>query len=171
MQIHFWGVRGSIPSPITGKDIEEKIYKILQLARPCDILSEESIKKFMDSLPFSLRSTYGANTTCVEVRSQKGEILIIDAGSGIRPLGIKLMKEGFYKGGKELSIILTHTHWDHIQGLLFFPPIYIPGNRIQIYSAFPDIEERLRYQQNFSFFPVSYENMAAEKEIHIFQEA
>src|SRR5881296_3781813 len=73
---------------------------------------------------------YGGNTSCVEVRAQ-GQIIILDAGTGLRPLGRQLTEE-FDNRPLELTLLLTHTHWDHIQGLPFFAPIYQPQCRMRI---------------------------------------
>src|SRR6185369_11613978 len=73
---------------------------------------------------------YGGNTSCVEVRAD-GEIVILDAGTGIRPLGLALEKE-FDGQPIGLTLLLTHTHWDHIQGFPFFVPAYNPKNTVRI---------------------------------------
>src|SRR3954468_16143133 len=73
---------------------------------------------------------YGGNTTCVEVRTN-GDIIILDAGSGIRGLGLALDKE-FGSAPINLTLLLTHTHWDHIQGLPFFLPAYQAKNNIRV---------------------------------------
>src|ERR1043166_6987946 len=73
---------------------------------------------------------YGGNTSCIEVRAD-GEIIILDAGTGLRPLGLELMAE-FDRRSIELTLLLTHTHWDHIQGLPFFLPVYKPRNTLRI---------------------------------------
>lgn len=76
---------------------------------------------------------YGGNTSCVEVRAGD-EILILDAGTGIRSLGADLIAE-FGSRPIETTLLISHTHWDHIQGLPFFRPAFSPENRIRIMSA------------------------------------
>ena len=63
---------------------------------------------------------YGGHTSCVEVRNQQGDCLIVDAGTGLRGLGKKLVAEGQASGRRRYNMILSHVHWDHIQGLPFF---------------------------------------------------
>lgn len=164
MKIKLWGVRGSIPTPMTIPVIQDKMKKALMLASPRDISSEEAVDRFINQLPFSVAGTYGGNTTCVEIRTESGELIIIDCGTGIKNLGSKLMREDFGKGRGIGTILLTHTHWDHIQGIPFFTPFYIKGNRFNIYSPFNDSKERLEYQQVPTHFPVNLEYMFATKE-------
>ncbi len=136
----------------------------MNLATISDILSEDSVNAFIDSLPYSLRSTYGGNTTCVEVIANMGHTLILDCGTGLRELGNSMLQRGFGTGGQHASIYLSHTHWDHIQGLPFFVPIFIPDNKFSFYSIYDDLETRLRQQQDKRFFPVSMDQMPAQKE-------
>jgi len=70
------------------------------------------------------------------------------------------------RGQAEITILLTHTHWDHVQGLPFFTPMYLKGNVVRFYSPYPDIEERLVHQQDYRFFPVTLENMASTRHFH-----
>jgi phosphoribosyl 1,2-cyclic phosphodiesterase len=169
MKITFWGARGSIPTPHHYYEIREKVKKALTLATPRDILSEDSINKFISSLPFSIKGTYGGNSACIEVRASNNELVIIDAGSGIKALGEQIMKEDFGKGKGIASMLFTHTHWDHIQGIPFFVPFYIKGNRFNIYSPLNDIKERIEYQQDFNHFPVNLDYMLATKEFFILE--
>ncbi len=80
---------------------------------------------------------YGGNTPCVEVRCEDGTLLILDAGTGIRALGGALQREEFGRGEGVAHLLLSHTHHDHLNGLPFFEPLYVAGNRITIHG--PDL--------------------------------
>jgi phosphoribosyl 1,2-cyclic phosphodiesterase len=102
---------------------------------------------------------YGGNTACVEVRCDK-ELIVIDAGTGIRDLGAELLKEMPVKA----SILFSHTHWDHIQGIPFFRPIYKPGNEFKLYGNknwSTKLEYALRSQMQRPNFPVTLEELSA----------
>ncbi len=163
MKIKLWGVRGSIPTPLNGDAVKQKVRRALLAARPGDISSEEAVDSFIDTLPFSVRSTYGGNTTCIEVVTNSGDEVILDCGSGLARLGKELMKGSFARGEGTASIFMTHTHWDHLQGIPFFAPFYIEGNSFNFYSPFIDLMERLQYQHSPSHFPISLDFMPAEK--------
>lgn len=163
MKVKLWGVRGSIPTPLSSETIEQKIVKALTFAKPGDISSEESVQAFVETLPQYIKGTYGGNTTCIEIRTESGELIIIDCGSGLMHLGRSLMTDDFGRGAGVASIFLTHTHWDHIQGIPFFTPFYIRGNRFNFYSTFDDLKNRIDYQQVDTHFPVTFDNMQSSK--------
>jgi phosphoribosyl 1,2-cyclic phosphodiesterase len=98
---------------------------------------------------------YGGNTTCIEVRTDDNDLIILDGGTGIFPLAQTLLKELPITA----HIFNTHSHWDHIQGMPFFLPIFIPGNTVNVYGAFDPIsgagpERVMNIQMQYSYFPV-----------------
>ena len=103
---------------------------------------------------------YGGNTACVELRAD-GEILILDAGSGIRQLGRKLTTE--YKDLPiHVTLLISHTHWDHIQGFPFFIPAYNPKNQVRIIGyegARKGLSSTLQSQMESPYFPISMQQM------------
>ncbi|WP_243546922.1 MBL fold metallo-hydrolase [Pseudodesulfovibrio tunisiensis] len=106
---------------------------------------------------------YGGNTTCIEVRGGNDECIILDAGTGIRPLGLQLARSM----PVNCHIFISHTHWDHIQGLPFFVPLFVPGNTVAMYGP-PDpvtmggIESVLSRQMEYPHFPVRVAELKAD---------
>jgi phosphoribosyl 1,2-cyclic phosphodiesterase len=103
---------------------------------------------------------YGGNTSCVEVRAD-GELIILDAGTGIRPLGRHLQRE-FGERPIRMSILISHTHWDHIQGFPFFTPAYDERNQVRIYAfegPRKGVEATLSIQMESPYFPISMQEM------------
>lgn len=160
-QVTFKGVRGSIPTPLTPQQVEEKILRALELARPGDLKNPASIKAFVDSLPVHIKGCFGGNSSCV-LAEVDGETLIFDAGSGLRELGRDLMAREFSQGKGRAHIIISHTHWDHIMGLPFFGPIYVPGNRFTFYGVHKDLKERLVGQQKPHYFPIPFKSFRSD---------
>lgn len=160
MIIKFWGTRGSIPTPLSPQDVKQKIRKALQGAAGLDLADEAILNRYLERLPFVVQGSIGGNTACIEVRSGD-DILIIDAGSGVRLLGNDLMQRGFAEGNRHADILVTHTHWDHIQGFPFFLPAFIPTNHFTFYSPFEDLADRLQRQQHPDFFPVPVSYLSA----------
>jgi len=125
------------------------------------------------SIPVPGKSTvrYGGNTSCVEVRAD-GEIIILDAGSGIRLLGLALDKE-FGNRSMKLTLLISHTHWDHIQGLPFFSPAYNQKNLIRVLGyegARAGLAKILASQMETPFFPVSLRQLPSHLAIEELKE-
>ncbi len=135
LELKFWGVRGSIPTPA----------------------------------PENLG--YGGNTTCLELRLPTGESVVIDGGTGARKLGLHLV-EASAGQSIDLEILMTHFHWDHIQGIPFFAPLYSPKNRITFHTSRPPEEVRniLEGQMTHPYFPVQFELLGAQRAFSSFDQ-
>lgn len=119
-------------------------------------------------VPGAATVRYGGQTSCVEARSAKGECLIVDAGTGLRALGNKLAREGGGAPG-EYHVLLSHVHWDHIQGLPFFSPAYIPGTKISVYAlltAADELNQVIGGITRHEFFPMPLEAVPANFAFH-----
>ena len=161
MKVHFKGTRGSIPTAPTAKTIREKVVATLLAARGKDLRSETQIREFVkEQLPFQHGHTYGGNTPCLNIETGSDEYLIFDGGSGIRPLGKEILEEG--TTGKTFHIFFSHFHYDHVQGIPFFAPAFIPGNKVIFHGGHDTLEQTLRDQMKTPFFPIPFETFAAD---------
>jgi len=107
---------------------------------------------------------YGGNTSCVELRSAKRQLLVLDAGTGIRPLGAALSSEG-----GRVDILLTHLHMDHVQGLGFFAPLFLPDFEVHIWgppSTTLDLRDRLSRYLSPPLFPVQMRDLPCQLSLH-----
>lgn len=124
------------------------------------------------SLPTPGRDTvrYGGNTPCVEVRLRNNNLVVFDAGTGIRNLGDALMAEG---ESVKAYIAITHPHWDHIQGFPFFKPAFISGNEftiIGVQSKSVTLRQMISSQMDKVYFPVQLNELKAKINFHPIRE-
>jgi len=119
-------------------------------------------------VPGAATVRYGGQTSCVEARTASGECVIVDAGTGMRQLGNKLAREAAGRPG-QYHVLLSHVHWDHIQGLPFFSPAYIPGTRISVYAlltAADELNQVIGGITRHEFFPMPLEAVPAVFDFH-----
>ena len=166
MRIRFWGVRGSLPSPLLGSQVKEKLSTILQYALPEDLEDTESREHFIAGLPPWLFGTVGGNTSCVSVGLDGfDEQIVFDCGSGIREMG----KASFADPSSRYHIFLSHFHWDHLQGFPFFAPAYNPAVNIDFYSPKQGFHNDLSGLMRPPFSPIRMDDMAAKKNFRIIE--
>jgi len=114
------------------------------------------------SVPVSNQETkkYGGNTTCLYIESNSGDIIVVDAGTGIRELGNALIAQGKHK----IRLLFSHYHWDHIQGFPFFSPIFSKDTELQVFGASEEVtaEKALSYQMTTPYFPTGLKGLPAK---------
>jgi phosphoribosyl 1,2-cyclic phosphodiesterase len=109
---------------------------------------------------------YGGNTSCVEVETAAGTLLVLDCGTGAHELGQELLRRAQPVRG---HLLISHTHWDHIQGLPFFAPLFVPGNRWDVYGPRGlegSLQGALAGQMQYTYFPVTLDALRAEVRYH-----
>jgi phosphoribosyl 1,2-cyclic phosphodiesterase/DNA-binding response OmpR family regulator len=117
--------------------------------------------------PGARMQRYGGNTSCVQVTSPGGSLVIIDCGTGAHDLGRALLAEA--KGPLRGSILISHTHWDHIQGFPFFAPLFVPGGNWNIYGPAglgQSLRDTLAGQMEHTYFPITLDQMGASIHFH-----
>jgi phosphoribosyl 1,2-cyclic phosphodiesterase len=117
------------------------------------------------STPGEATVRYGGNTSCVEVRTPTGALIVLDAGTGVRNLGGALAKEQI----RELDLVLTHLHLDHIEGLGFFAPLFDPECVVRVWSPRPvggSLRAELATYLSPPFFPVPFDQIPAQISFH-----
>lgn len=157
----FWGVRGSLPAPKTPQMVREFLAAHLtEFAK-----SQQSVESYLQSLLPWQSGGFGGDTSCVEVEAGATQI-IIDAGSGLRRLGERMMRGPCGQGRGEVHLFFTHFHWDHVIGLPFFTPIFIPGNTIHFYAVQPELEACVRQVFCKPLFPVPFAALPSKIHFH-----
>ena len=156
--VRFWGTRGSLPVALTAAGLQARLREVLRAARGQPLDSDADIDRLLARLPFALAGTYGGHSSCVQILADGSDWLVCDMGSGLRALGQAAMAQ---RAGKPQTfhIFMSHLHWDHIMGLPFFVPAFIPGNRVFIYGSHAELEMALRRQQQPPSFPVGFDTI------------
>jgi phosphoribosyl 1,2-cyclic phosphodiesterase len=160
-RIRFWGTRGSLPVSLTAAAVRRKLITALRGASGRVFASDREIEGYLDGLDMAVSGTYGGHSSCVEIETGRPEYVLCDLGSGARPFGQAAVARHGPASPQTYHIFVSHVHWDHIMGLPFFTPAYIPGNRIRFYGCHPWLEAALRRQQDNPSFPVDFSYLRA----------
>lgn len=178
--ITYWGVTGTLTAPLRPPEMTQKLAAalkhLLERGRLADLqpgadLEERIRRRMEEELPFHLRSGYGGNTTCLEVRTPDA-LLILDCGSGFRELGVSLAARWRDQPRGEMRtahVLVTHPHLDHICGTPYFAPYFDPNNRFTIWGS-PHVLHHLgllfnpNSEMSRRYFPPTYDQMKALEE-------
>jgi len=168
-RIRFWGTRGSLPVSLTAAGVRKKLVAALRGAAGRTFPTDRDIDDYLDGLDIAVAGTYGGHSPCVEIETGGSEYVLCDLGSGLRPFGQAAMARHGPGSPQTYHIFVSHVHWDHIMGLPFFTPAYIPGNRVRFYGCHPWLEAALRRQQDNPSFPVDFSYLRANIEFTVLQ--
>jgi phosphoribosyl 1,2-cyclic phosphodiesterase len=124
--------------------------------------TQRDLDDYVDGLGFAVAGTYGGHTSCVELVTGSGEYVLCDLGSGLRPFGQAMLARHGPAAPQTYHAFVSHLHWDHIMGLPFFTPAYLPGNRLFVYGCHAELEAALRRQMDPPSFPVRFDHLRAD---------
>lgn len=156
MQIKLWGTRGSLPRAMTHDRLQSRLLAILHRAEQKGVTDLAGLQKFVAA---QQPVTFGGNTTCTEIRT-RNHSYFVDLGTGLTSYA------ELHRGLKHYIFFLSHLHWDHINGLPFFPPIYDEKCRIDIYHVHEKAEDYLALAFNGINFPVRWSELDADIRFH-----
>ncbi len=161
MKIKFWGVRGSLPGNAHPYEAKDRFSFLMKAFLNSGYKSADDIEVFLKSIKHTQLHGFGTATTSVQIFNQKNPLqnLIIDGGSGIRYISEAAALN--HCAQKEYHIFISHFHFDHIVGLPFFTPHFIPGYKINYYAVQPECEDVIRGIFKKPVFPVGYEDLKA----------
>lgn len=157
-----------MPSPHEPAHLEGRIRQLFADFFQQGNKTKADVERFLKGLAPAQLGGYGGNTPCIEVRHGNTQ-LIVDGGSGLRSLGYEMMGGPCGKGQGEVHLLFTHFHWDHLMGLPFFTPIFVPGNVIHAYAVQPEIQDVFKTVFRKPYFPVPLENLGATIEYHVLE--
>jgi len=166
MQVTFWGARGSSPVVMNHATALKLIEELVTKAQAQGITTLDAFHAAAKAGGFGMPIVYGGHTPCTEV-THGSQSFFIDMGTGLREAVNK-----YFGRRKEFTIFQTHLHWDHLQGLPFFVPVFIPGHKITIYHVHKTAPEYTRIMFNGVNFPVKWEQLGAQiefKEVKLYE--
>ena len=152
---------------LTAEGVHRKLLEALAAVRGRPLGTQAEREQVLAELPFAVAGTYGGHSSCVQIETGGRDYFVCDMGSGLRPFGLAALAQ---RAGapQTFHIFQSHLHWDHIMGLPFFAPAFVPGNCVRIYGSHAGLEAALRRQQDPPSFPVDFSIFGAEMEfVHL----
>jgi phosphoribosyl 1,2-cyclic phosphodiesterase len=159
VKLRMWGTRGSLPRAITHQIFVQLVDNYAKKAEKAGLASISEFRNALRDGDLGHPLVFGGNTTCNEI-IYKNHRFFVDMGTGFADSSAEVMAQG----RTEFTVFMTHLHWDHIMGLPFFVPIYIPGNKLTIYHVHPHAPDFIRIQFNGVNFPVKWDELGASIE-------
>ena len=171
MIIRVHGSRGSHPVATMPSRVEELKKNLFELFKESNAQSFEEFQSFLSEKPRHLHQIFGGNTTCIEINSDMLPMpLFFDAGTGLTAASIdprsSLQTKEFLIGKGEAAIFFTHTHWDHVSGLVTIPQIFMENNQFHFYGVHEDLEGRVKDLFDPRYFPVPYSLLKPRASYH-----
>jgi phosphoribosyl 1,2-cyclic phosphodiesterase len=165
MRIRIWGARGSLPTSLDAKSLQDKLVAALVAGNGRQLDSADKARAFvMQDLDFAVSHTFGGNSPCVQIDTGGSEYLLCDLGTGARAFAQQVMRTHGPAKPQTYHVVMSHLHWDHIMGFPLFAPIYIPGNHVFIYGCHEQLEAAFRRQHAAPSFPVAFDQLVAKIE-------
>jgi phosphoribosyl 1,2-cyclic phosphodiesterase len=161
MLVRFWGTRGSIPVGLTSAAVKKKLVAAFQKAIGEPLDTTARIDAFLEQ-EFPEPSTYGGNSSCVQIDIGGSDYVLCDVGSGARPFANHVLTTHGPRKANTFHVFMSHLHWDHIMGFPFFMPAYTAGNTVHIYGCHAWLEEAVRRQHGAPSFPVEFAELGAD---------
>ncbi len=158
MRLKFWGARGSSPVPQSHARAVELVRGLVTRAREAGLTTLAELDEWVAADRFGKPLAYGGHTPCTEI-SHGDFSAFVDMGTGLREAGAAHMGKR-----KDYTFFMTHLHWDHLIGLNFFVPIFIPGHTLTIYHVHKTAPDSFRTLFNGVNFPIKWEALASKIE-------
>ena len=155
MLVRFWGTRGSIPVGMSAPALKKKLVSVLTKAIGKSLETVAEVEAFVEQ-EWPTPSTFGGESSCVQIDVGGPEYILCDMGSGARVFGNHMLATHGPGKGQTYHVFMSHVHWDHINGFPFFTPSYIPGNTVRFYGCHAGLEEAFRRQHGPPSFPVPF---------------
>ena len=164
-RVRFWGTRGSLPVALTAADLRKKLLAALRGRAAAPQATEADLEALLAASVRRRPAPIGGHTSCVEIET--GEPGLRPLRPGQRRAAVRPGRDAPRRNGaaQTFHVFMSHLHWDHIMGLPFFVPAYIPGNRVVIYGGHAELEAALRRQQEQPSFPVDFSIFGAEHRV------